>query len=580
MTTRPEFNLVREPWIRVRLTDETLAELSLQDIFERLSEVSVLNGETPTQDTAVFRLLMAILIRALRSEGVVVAPGGSLAELWRDIYRSDDLTEIVQEYLAKHSARFDLFDPVAPFFQVSDLATSKGEHSDASVLIPDVGPALFSTRTKNDAEGLDAASAARWLVRLHAYDVSGIKSGAIGDSRVKDGKGYPIGTGWAGALGSVQLTGPTLRETLLLNLPMSALAVGSFDSDRDLPPWERTPDTASARSADETEADGVVDLLTWQQRRVRLFPSASTAVSGVLIANGDKLSRSNQFEEPYSAQRFSWDQTKKLGRETWFPRALDPQLTVWRGVQSIFAEAATGTPLTQKGPKATVPDRVAPAIKQLQSELGEAIDEELGNTPISLTLTGVSYGTKDAVIETELFETLPTTVALLTSDGAELRHEALLAIDRVLTFRGRFRWFFRQLLVSAGASPGDYPDKQVATWMDELQLAFLQWLAGLADHTDPKNADLEWRKMFYRITERAIDQAVDDAGPRAAIGRMEETDGTNVLHSSGRYRDWIMKQLREITGARIPTARQEPANPTRKAKSKEWIAPGVVEGLI
>ncbi len=551
MSSHPSFNLVREPWIRVRRTDESLDLLSLDTVFEHMSDISSLNGETPSQNLAVFRLLIAILIRSLRAE----SPFDSSYEepdMWRALYDSEDLSDIVRDYLAAHEERFDIFDPVAPFFQVADLATKKGEHSDAAVLIPDVGPRLFSTRTRDDARVLDAATAARWLVWLQGYDPSGIKSGALGDPRVKGGKGYPIGTGWCGAIGAVTLTGTTLRDSLLLSFPVSELKARNAETGLDLPPWERDLATSAPRGMDEIEPEGVVDLLTWQQRRVRFFAEdGDPNVTGVLIANGDKLARANRSEEPYSAQRFSEAQTKKAGREIRFARTLDPDLTIWRGVQSIFAEAATGTNAFVSSKKAAVPDRPAPVIAQLQSELGEVIDEVLGDTPIVLTLTGVTYGTQDSFIESEIFETVPTNLALLTAEGDDWRRVALSAVDRVLSFRGKYRWFLRQLLVSAGASPEDYPDEQTTAWLDELQIAFVNWIATLTDRDSPEAADLEWRKTFYRITERAIDQAIDDAGPRAAIGWMDDNDGSPTLHSAGRYRSWIIRQLRNVTGARL-----------------------------
>ena len=64
---------------------------------------------------------------------------------------------------------------------------------------------------------ISVAEAAQMVVHVMAYDYSGIKSGAVGDPRVKGGKGYPTGIGWAGWLGGTLLKGANLKETLLLN---------------------------------------------------------------------------------------------------------------------------------------------------------------------------------------------------------------------------------------------------------------------------------------------------------------------------------------------------------------------------
>lgn len=576
MCDRPSFNLVEAAWLRARLIDGTSETLSLRSIFARLDNIAVLDGESPTQDTAVFRLLLAILIRSLRCADVL-DPQLSTVETWETIASANDLGSIVDDYLTDHRDRFDLFHPHVPFFQVADLETKKSAHPDASVLVPDVGPGLFSTRTREDAQVLDPASAARWLVRVQAYDISGIKSGALGDPRVKNGKGYPIGTGWAGAIGSVMLTGRTLHDTLLLNLPVEAVIADRFIMDLDLPPWERERDTAAPRSDNEAEPNGIVDLLTWQQRRVRLFPADdSSDVVGALICNGDKLARANRIDEPYAAQRYSAQQSKKAAKEIRYARQLDPTLTVWRGVQAVFTEANSPTAAASSQGRDHMPDTPAPVLEQFRKELGDVVEARYGRSSIGLDLTGIAYGTQDAFIETEIRETLPVSFSLFTAAGQPLRRTAITAVDRVLLFRGRLRWFYRQLLVCAGASPDDYPDEQVSAWLDELQMAFTSWLAALGDGRDPQQADLDWRRTMWTITRRAIEQGVEQAGPRAAIGTFEVTDSGSALHTSARYEAWIVAQLAEATGSHLTPPNQQNSDPPSPSKESDTaLEPGV-----
>ena len=56
-----EFNLLEEPWIRVRTPDCTLQEVSLTDALLHAHEYAALAGELSTQDVAVLRLLLAVL---------------------------------------------------------------------------------------------------------------------------------------------------------------------------------------------------------------------------------------------------------------------------------------------------------------------------------------------------------------------------------------------------------------------------------------------------------------------------------------------------------------------------------------
>ena len=59
-----EFNLLTEPWVRVRRPDNTVQEVSLTDALLHAQDYVDLAGEMPTQDAAVLRLLLAVLFTA------------------------------------------------------------------------------------------------------------------------------------------------------------------------------------------------------------------------------------------------------------------------------------------------------------------------------------------------------------------------------------------------------------------------------------------------------------------------------------------------------------------------------------
>lgn len=189
----------------------------------------------------------------------------------------------INSYLDAWHDRFNLFDDRAPFMQVADLRTAKGKYSGLVKIISEVSPndKFFTTRDGRGIASLSYAEAARWLVHTHAFDVSGIKSGAVGDPRVKGGRGYPIGTGISGPMGIVIVEGKSLAETILLNLFLQD------DPQQDVPVWERPPQTA-APDREHPVPTGCADLFTWQSRRVRLIADGGRVVD-VLLCNGDKV---------------------------------------------------------------------------------------------------------------------------------------------------------------------------------------------------------------------------------------------------------------------------------------------------
>jgi CRISPR system Cascade subunit CasA len=190
MTGSTGFNLIDEPWIVALGRDGRERQESILGVFEHAPLFTTIGGEVPTQAFAITRLLLAFLHRAL--------DGPEDQQDWEQLWAADELPmAAIRAYADRVRPRFDLFDPVVPFFQVAGLRTAKGEVFGLDRIVADVpnGEPLFTTRSAANLARMGPAEAARWLVHVHAFDPSGIKSGAVGDATVKGGKGYPIGRG-------------------------------------------------------------------------------------------------------------------------------------------------------------------------------------------------------------------------------------------------------------------------------------------------------------------------------------------------------------------------------------------------
>ncbi|MBB1260900.1 type I-E CRISPR-associated protein Cse1/CasA, partial [Streptomyces alkaliterrae] len=186
------FDLTAQPWLPVLYTSGDEGVVSLAGVLAEAHGIRRLVGDVPTQEFALTRLLLAILYDALDDRLETIAD-------WAELWRQDTLPVAeVAAYLRRHREGFDLLHPTRPFFQVADLRTAKDEVFALDRIVADVpnGDRFFTMRS-GGVDSLSFAEAARWLVHSHAYDPSGIKSGAVGDPRVKGGKGYPLGVGWA-----------------------------------------------------------------------------------------------------------------------------------------------------------------------------------------------------------------------------------------------------------------------------------------------------------------------------------------------------------------------------------------------
>ena len=181
MTQR--FNLLDESWIRVTRLDGTPDEVSLLTLFREATDIAGIHGEIASQDVAILRLLLAICHRAM--------DGPEDLDTWSEYWEAEHLGRDVIDYLARSRERFDLRDPDRPFFQVAGIHAASGKTSGLESLIADVpnGNPFFTTRMARGLESIGWAEAARWLVHVHAFDPSGIRSGAAGDPSVKRGTG-------------------------------------------------------------------------------------------------------------------------------------------------------------------------------------------------------------------------------------------------------------------------------------------------------------------------------------------------------------------------------------------------------
>lgn len=525
------FNLVDEPWVRVELSDGATVDMGLAEVFAASARIERLAGESPTQDFAVLRLLLAVLRRAIGWPG---EPGlDDETQWWRELWSRTDLPSDVADYLGAMSDRFWLFGGLRPFYQVADLQYEKaGRLPDPVVgLLPDIPPGRvwFMHRDPASCSVLTAAEAARWLVHLQAFDVAGIKSGTAGDPRVKSGKIYPMGTAWAGALGGIHVQGATLRETLLLNLA-PGLPVALLD---DMPAWER--EQASA-GAGEREPSGPVDVLTWQSRRVRLVPDGQGAHAiGLILTYGERLQAANRHTVEYLSQwRRSEAQAKKLRMpEVLMPKRHDPGRALWRGLPSILGAAGDAT--------------AAPGcVKGLELLIGSGLLPD--DFPIRVVATGLAYGPQDSVIADSYYDTLDFEVGAISDpEHIHLVTRAAEAADRAAAHIGRFG---KDLHDSAGGHKDQAQaarERARGRALAAFDPLFRQWV-GLLSTPSEVNAEVRWQILLAHaslvVAAEMLAQVPDSAWIGTLVGAGAGTGGwSSAPAAETRLRSQLRKDL-------------------------------------
>jgi len=219
------FNLLTEPWIPVRPTGTTSMRLvGLREAITQAREFTGIEDASPLQTVALYRLLLAVLHRALMGP----KDSGDVAKWWKDGFPE----EALKVYFQAHGARFELFGE-QPFMQVADLPL-EGFKQSWTWLSADTGRAntlaVFNLTKRHGyvQPSISSDEIARRLIELQAFAIGGLTR-----KFTTSASGAPSAT-----TALIMARGNTLHETLCLNLVPYTQNV-----ERDIPPWEGNSST-------------------------------------------------------------------------------------------------------------------------------------------------------------------------------------------------------------------------------------------------------------------------------------------------------------------------------------------------
>ena len=291
----PVFNLLDEPWIPVRDAAGEVHDVNLADALLHAAEFAGLAETSPPNLIALYRVLLAIVHRALATR----------QGQWRDTDRAGWFQEglpsrALKEYLEIYRNRFWLFHPDEPFMQVPALATAP-ETKDKRKPWTQISlegasgstPVVFDHSLDDAPQPISYAQACRNLLGYLQFTPGGLvktfrvadKAGALADSAAI----LPIGA--------------TLEKTLILALhPWVAF------TDADLPAWELPAPTIADLCAAARLQTGVNDRYSRLTRAV-LLESDDTASTVRYLRFGEGLAQGDDdnLRDPMACYRFNKD---------------------------------------------------------------------------------------------------------------------------------------------------------------------------------------------------------------------------------------------------------------------------------
>jgi CRISPR system Cascade subunit CasA len=510
------FNLVTKPWIPALTDLGQVTEYPLTTALLDAHRVSALAPPAPTMSPVLLRqVLLPIVLHALG--------GPRSPEDWQRRFEqgrfSQEEGEAIVGYLERHRDRFELLSPDRPFAQTGALEATNGETKPVSLLMPAVSSGnsvpLFSALTEADALELTPAQAVLWLLHTHCWDVAAIKSGAVGDPQVKAGKTTGNPTGPLGQLGVIVPVGRTLYETLLLNLPI--LYDGLDPADR--PQWAAEEPAVAQWST--RPARGVLDLMTWQSRRIRLVPVETpqgTRITRVVVAAGDRLEGGTPEFEPHTA----WTCTArpKAGQRPQRTRRHFSGRSAWRGLDALLALAL---PSDGEGPYTSV------LLRQLGDLEAEGYLEPA--YPLSLETYGLEYGNQSAVVENAITDSLPLPVAALAAENAHVRNALLEAVSQADRLGRAVDRLLIDLRRAGGGDAlprdkGERPSQLLLHTLDPVVRRLFVGLRGVGDDIDLLEQGMTaWEETAWSTAE-ALAELQLAAAPPSAFGGRVTNDGT------------------------------------------------------
>lgn len=305
------FNLVDRAWIPCVHFDGRVEEFSLRETLTKAHELRGIQGDSPLETAALYRLLLAVLHSALRGPRTK----SEWAELWEGGNGSWDKPWL-HSYLDVWKSRFDLFDPEKPFFQVGD---SRVKPKSALQLIHGMGTAneLFDHASVTEDVRFSPPQATRVLL---AGQVFGIGGGCDPSQNL-----YLSSGSWRTGVVFL-IEGENIFQSLALNLLRYADDRPIPMLGKDLPAWEMD----DAFNPDREQPLGYLDYLTWQNRRLFLFPEdeeGNIFVRQMTIAPG--LAMAGDLLHPM--KHFS------AGNKGWNPLEFREGKSLWRDSHSLLA---------------------------------------------------------------------------------------------------------------------------------------------------------------------------------------------------------------------------------------------------
>ena len=508
--TEPEYSLLHEPWLKAVGKDGSIRSYGLIELFENLDDLSSLMTDIEMEDSALFRMLLAITYRALDPV---------LEDDWKTWWTEGSFpVNRVVDYLKAHEDEFWLFHPTRPFMQtmIEPKEGSGGALKGLDALTPEpVGVDVLSNRSYRAVNSISLDEVARRLITAVQYDRSAAHASFVGCLDEKRSKTYAT-RAYLGQMSTIRLKTGSLKKDLLLSLiPLdSGLFVfpeadswDDYDDEDDkltagVPLWE-TEGLKLDESGDPNnppKPTTVEEALTWPSRRIRLFKMDNGLLS-VLVSVGKHSTLSDaQGIEPMAS--FREIQEKKDSPVHLIPWMATPSKAFWRSYSALVAGNGKIPPMTLRW------------AARLQDE--DLLSKNyVGSVSVVTTRYDSSMSSKVTACMTDNVS-LPVSILESPTDSQKIDDAISVAEDMIYAYRN----LVAGMSIAEGhevESAKEAAAVHTAPTYDKLGEAFYAWVTRLPSLGD--KAMEEWIDTAESTVRNLAKTKLDSAPKRAIMGR-------------------------------------------------------------
>jgi len=513
------YNLLEEPWIPCIDDRRRLLNLNITEVVSQAHQVREIRSDLPVITGALLLFLIAYVMNIFKPES---------EQAWENLWRKGKFPlDKISRYNSLWHTRFDLFDQTHPFFQdpkfgaqskdIKNLGAGKqpapkGMSGLMLHLASGSNATLFDHSLDDSPYAYSQAETAQLLIMLQAYSLCGMSSASLGNDKYFKDSAFGRGITFLNR-------GHNLFETLLLNIP--SINFVSSPSAEDIPCWERE----NLFEDERYQPDGIMDLLTWQSRRILLLPEelkGDIRVRFLLSAPG--LSIVETYANPFYHNRISTDGAKQSIK----PLRFQEGRSLWRDSTAILDLHSTHS-------ENSLPVKWAAHLE---------VDEYTEKQVINLDLYGMCTqpGQKKAFFYAQETFTAPAVYlrerALVEQLEQGLAWAEQVRSDVFIAVRELARFIVAPMHdLEIERTPGrEDTDPLIQHWNAEneywsrLEPAFYDFLVNLPISDD---AYVQWEKAIRRSARGALKYAADQVGsdPAGLKARAKSERSLEILMS-------------------------------------------------